>query len=61
MSLDSRGLELIVTFQKKGEEALLTLRHENLPVDVYGRGHEKGWGYLLSRIADRFPRDRDQP
>ena len=63
VSLHTRGLESLVTvtFQKKGEDTLLTLRHENLPDDEYGRGHEKGWGYLLSRFADRFPRDRDQP
>jgi hypothetical protein len=63
MSLHTRGLESLVTvtFRKKGEGALLTPRHENLPDDKYGRGHEKGWGCLLSRIADRFPRNRDQP
>jgi uncharacterized protein YndB with AHSA1/START domain len=63
MSLHTRGLESLVTvtFRKKGEETHLTLRHENLPDDEYGRGHEKGWDYLLSRLADRFPRDRDQP
>jgi uncharacterized protein YndB with AHSA1/START domain len=56
MSLHTRGLESLVTvtFQKKGEDTLLTLRHENLPDDEYGRGHEKGWGQLLSRFADRF-------
>ena len=57
------GLESLVTvtFQKKGEDTLLTLRHENLPDDDYGRGHEKGWGYLLSQFADRVPHDREQP
>jgi hypothetical protein len=34
------------------ELELTPLRHENLPDDEYGRGHEKGWGYLLSRFAD---------
>jgi uncharacterized protein YndB with AHSA1/START domain len=62
MSLHTRGLESLVTvtFQKKGEDTLLTLRHENLPDDDYGRGHEKGWEYLVSRFADRFPRSRDR-
>ena len=27
-----------------------------LPDDDYGRGHEKGWGYFLTRFADQFPR-----
>jgi uncharacterized protein YndB with AHSA1/START domain len=61
MSLHTRGLESLVTvtFQKKGENTLLTLRHENLPDDDYGRGHEQGWGALLNEFADRFSRDRD--
>jgi uncharacterized protein YndB with AHSA1/START domain len=56
MSLNTRGLESLVTvtFQKKGEDTLLTLRHENLPDDEGGRGHEKGWGYFLSRFVERF-------
>jgi len=63
MSLHTRGLESLVTvtFQKQGENTLLTLRHENLPDDEYGRGHEKGWGHLASQFADQFPRDRAQP
>ena len=63
MSLHTRGLESLVTvtFQKQSEDTLLTLRHENLPDDEQGRGHEKGWGYLVSQFADRFSRDRNQP
>lgn len=62
MSLHTRGLESLVTvtFQKKVEDTLLTLRHENLPDDEYGRGHEKGWGYFVSRFAERFPRNRER-
>lgn len=62
MSLHTRGLESLVTvtFQNQGEDTLLTLRHENLPDDEQGRGHERGWGYLVSRFAGRFPRERDQ-
>jgi uncharacterized protein YndB with AHSA1/START domain len=58
MSLHTRGLESVVTvtFQKRGEDTLLTLRHENLPDDEYERGHEKGWEYLLSRFAERLAR-----
>jgi uncharacterized protein YndB with AHSA1/START domain len=56
MSPHTHGLESIVTvtFEKQGDDTLLTLRHENLPDDEYGRGHEKGWGQLLSGFADRF-------
>ena len=58
MSLHTRGLESLVTvtFQQQGDDTLMTLRHENLPDDDYGRGHEKGWGYFLGRYADQFPR-----
>src|SRR5260370_31326568 len=63
MSLHTRGLESLVTatFQKKGEDTLMTLHHENLPHRELGRAHEKGWVSLLSQFADGFPRDRDQP
>ena len=56
MSLHTRGLESLVTvtFQKQGDETLMTLRHENLPDDDYGRGHEKGWGHFLEQFANRF-------
>jgi uncharacterized protein YndB with AHSA1/START domain len=56
MSLHTRGLESLVTviFQQKGEDTLLTLRHENLPDDEFGRGHDTGWSKLLSQFAARF-------
>jgi len=56
MSLHTRGLESIVTvtFAKKGDDTLLNLRHGNLPDDEYGRGHEKGWRYILAQFGDRF-------
>jgi uncharacterized protein YndB with AHSA1/START domain len=59
--IHTRGRESLVTvtFQKKGEDTLLTLRHENLPDDDYGRGHETGWGQFVSQFADRIPHDRD--
>lgn len=57
VSRHTRGLESLVTvtFQPEGGGTLLTLRHENLPDDEYGRGHEAGWGYLLNRFADSHP------
>jgi len=56
MSLHTRGLESVVTvtFQKKGDDTLLTLRHENLPDDEHGRGHEKGWDFLADQFAKHF-------
>jgi uncharacterized protein YndB with AHSA1/START domain len=62
MSLHTHGLESIVTvtFQQQGQETLMTLRHENLPDDDHGRGHEKGWGYFVGQFAERFTGSRDQ-
>ena len=56
MSPHTRGLESVVTvtFQEKGEDTLLTLRHENLPDDEEGRVHEPGWNHFLGRLADAF-------
>ena len=56
MSLHTRGLESLVTvtFQPQGDDTLLTLRHENLPEDDGGRGHDAGWHSLVSQFAERW-------
>lgn len=56
MSPNTCGLESLVTvtFQKRGEETLLTLLHENLPDDEVGRSHLRGWEYLLGQFTDRY-------
>lgn len=58
MSLHTRGLESLVTvtIRESGDDTLLTLRHENLPDDEFGRGHENGWAFLVNRFADRLCR-----
>jgi uncharacterized protein YndB with AHSA1/START domain len=60
MSPHTRGLEslLTVTFETQGEQTLLTLRHENLPDDDFGRKHEAGWNSLLSQFGGRFSHSR---
>jgi uncharacterized protein YndB with AHSA1/START domain len=52
----TRGLESIVqlTFEPKGKQTLLTLRHSNVPDDEMGRRHEQGWGFVLNTVAQRF-------
>jgi uncharacterized protein YndB with AHSA1/START domain len=52
----TRGLESIVqlTFEPKGRQTLLTLRHSNVPDDEMGRRHEQGWGFVLNAVAQRF-------
>lgn len=63
VSPHTRGLESLVTvtFQKRDEDTILTLRHENLPDDEFGLGHEQGWGNLLSQFGERFQSECDQP
>ena len=53
MSPNTLGEEstVTVTFQKQGEDTLMTLVHSDLPDTDSGRGHEKGWNYFL----DIFP------
>jgi uncharacterized protein YndB with AHSA1/START domain len=60
MAPHTRGLESLVTvtFRKQGADTLLTLRHENLPDDEGGRGHEAGWGILVGRVAAHFAQGR---
>jgi uncharacterized protein YndB with AHSA1/START domain len=43
-----------VTFEKKGNDTLMTLVHSDLPDTDGGRGHEKGWNYFLGIFPDQF-------
>lgn len=54
MSAFTRGLESVVTvsFDRKGNETLLTLNHANLPDDEMGRVHEGGWNLCLDRFLE---------
>ena len=59
ISLFTRGLESVVTvtFEAKGQDTLLKLKHANLPDDSYGNGH-KHWDVLLGHLANRFAAER---
>ena len=52
----TRGLESVVTltFDAKGEQTVITLRHTNVPDDEMGRRHAEGWGFVLGGLVDRF-------
>jgi len=60
MSRHTRGLESVVTvtFQKKGDDTLLTLNHAGLPDDEMGRAHDDGWKHYLGLFDQRFVTQR---
>src|SRR5206468_10496517 len=37
-----------VTFEKQGQDTLMTLVHSGIPDTEGGRSHEKGWNYFLN-------------
>ena len=43
-----------VTFERKGEDTLVSLKHSNLPDDEYGHLHEGGWNRCLDVFGDQF-------
>jgi uncharacterized protein YndB with AHSA1/START domain len=43
-----------VTFEKRGNDTLMTLVHSGLPDSDGGRGHEKGWNYFLDMFPEQF-------
>jgi uncharacterized protein YndB with AHSA1/START domain len=52
----TRGLESVVsmTFEAKGNETEVTLRHSGVPDDEMGRRHRDGWTFILSATAGLF-------
>ena len=52
----TKGLESIVSvnFERSGRSTKVTLRQTRIPDDELGRRHKEGWGWALSKLADRF-------
>jgi len=52
----TKGLESIVaiTFEPRGSQTEVTLRHTGVPDDDLGRQHKDGWTWMLSMLAERF-------
>jgi uncharacterized protein YndB with AHSA1/START domain len=52
----TKGLEsiVVVTFEPRGQQTELTLRHSGVPDDAMGRRHQDGWTWVLSKLAERF-------
>lgn len=56
----TKGVESIVliTFEARGKQTELTLRHSGVPDDELGRQHQEGWTWMLSMLAERFASPR---
>lgn len=52
----TKGVESIVavTFEARGDQTEVTLRHSGVPDDDMGRQHKDGWTWVLSMLAERF-------
>jgi uncharacterized protein YndB with AHSA1/START domain len=52
----TKGVETVVTvtFEPKGDETEVTLRHQKVPDDEMGHKHKGGWEWLLASLAERF-------
>ncbi len=59
----TKGLESIVavTFEARGDQTEVTLRHSGVPDDAMGRQHKEGWTWVLSMLAERFAAQRSTP
>lgn len=56
VSEGTKGLESVVTvtFDARGDQTEVTLRHTGVPDDEMGRQHKDGWAWVLSMLAQRF-------
>jgi uncharacterized protein YndB with AHSA1/START domain len=52
----TKGVESIValTFESRGDQTEVTLRHTGVPDDEMGHRHKDGWNWVLSMLAERF-------
>lgn len=52
----TKGVESVVTltFEPRGDQTEVTLRHAGVPDDEMGRQHREGWTWVLSMLAERF-------
>ncbi len=50
-----------VTFEARGDQTEVTLRHSGVPDDAMGRQHKEGWTWVLSMLAERFAAQRSTP
>ena len=52
----TKGVESVVTvtFEPRGDQTEVTLRHSGVPDDEMGHQHKEGWTWVLSMLAERF-------
>jgi uncharacterized protein YndB with AHSA1/START domain len=53
MSEGTKGAESVVSlsFEPRGDETEVTLRHSGVPDDEMGRRHKDGWAWVLDMLA----------
>jgi uncharacterized protein YndB with AHSA1/START domain len=59
----TKGVEsvVVVTFQPRGDQTEVILRHSGVPNDEMGHQHQEGWTWVLSMLAERFVPRRSVP
>ncbi len=50
-----------VTFEPRGDQCEVTLRHSGVPDDEMGHQHQEGWTWVLSTLAERFGSGASSP
>jgi hypothetical protein len=60
MSEHTHGVEttVSVTFEPRDGGTQMTIVHRGLPDDDTGRAHERGWTFLLARVAEQLEKAR---
>jgi uncharacterized protein YndB with AHSA1/START domain len=60
MSEHTHGIEttVSVTFEARDGGTQMTILHRGIPDDELGRTHERGWTFLLTRVAEHFDKTR---
>jgi uncharacterized protein YndB with AHSA1/START domain len=60
MSEHTHGIEttVSVSFEPGEGGTQMTIVHRGIPDDDMGRSHERGWTFLLARVAEQFEKRR---
>ncbi len=59
----TQGVESVVTvtFEPRGDQTEVTLRHSGVPDDEMGRRHKEGWTWMLSTLTKRLSGSQQEP